>query len=47
MHSKGNIVISDFKEYYPIKGEREKSKQMVAVDCGEIYERLLQAYWLV
>lgn len=27
--------------------ERERSKQMIAVDCGEIYEILLAAYWLV
>lgn len=27
--------------------ERERSKQMIAVDCGEIYEILLGAYWLV
>lgn len=27
--------------------KRERSKQMIAVDCGEIYEILLGAYWLV
>lgn len=44
---KGSTAISDFKIYYPIKEERERSKQMTAVDCGEIYEILLGAYWLV
>lgn len=27
--------------------KRERSKQMIAVDCGEIYEILSGAYWLV
>lgn len=42
---KGSTAISDFKKYYPIKEER--GKQMIAVDCGEICEILLGAYWLV
>lgn len=30
-----------------LKEKEGGGKQMIAVDCGEIYEILLRAYWLV